>query len=150
MAKAMKNTEQTNAWNAFAKYIRIKGCLDTTGSPFAGICITCGNQFHIDYLDAGHCFSGRHNARLFSERFVNIQCRVCNRTHNGRSKRYRRIMVEKYGEESVDRYYQRTNKVVQDVNVDWQGRIKRYKRKYIKLMEQNGFKTWSQLLQMGK
>ena len=102
-----KKTKAT-AWKYFSKYIRLKECLETTGSFEYGKCCDCGKVQPFNYLDAGHCVPGRNDLILFLEENVHIQCRSCNRSsktktrpHDGISPGYYLYMVNKYGEKKV-------------------------------------------------
>jgi hypothetical protein len=151
MAKKIQNKDKKDAWESFSRWKRIKDCLEATGLPFVGICITCKpprNKYHINYLQAGHCFSGRNNNRLIDEEYVFNQCTYCNLTMKGRPKRFRKKMVEKYGEKAVAKREIESKKVLK--YVDWKEIKKKYDEKYINLMQQYGFKTWSELLQQRK
>lgn len=85
----------------FSRYIRLRDCLATTGSPEYGECFTCDEppQHHISELQAGHFMQGRHNAYLFSERGVHVQCAKCNLALGGNPHEYRRQIVKLYGED---------------------------------------------------
>ena len=150
MAKKLNNPDKQKAWDAFSKYIRVKRCLETTGLPFAGDCITCDTRYHISYLDAGHCFSGRFNLILLAEKFVFTQCRFCNRNLHGQPKKFEKRMVKKYGEEFVEKWKYRLKKAVPDCQIDWVFRAKLYDLKLKKAMKAHGFKTYSELLKQGR
>lgn len=144
-------TDKTKAWDAFAKYIRVRDCLETTGLAFVGVCITCKRQFHINVLDAGHFNSGRRNSVLFQEKGVHAQCKHwCNRALHGDHEKYRKVLIKKYNLEVVEELEAAKKKVIQDKDMDFKGIEKEYKQRYIDLMRLNGFKTWSQLLKEGK
>ncbi len=86
-------------WPIFSQYIRLRDCLETTGSPEYGECITCeGGPFAFKDIQAGHFIPGRHNSNLFSERGTHGQCRACNILYYGRPLEYRRQIVKMYGE----------------------------------------------------
>ncbi len=99
--KALKkesiSSVKKKVWVLFSKYIRMRDCLKTTGSPDYGECISCGETKPIRLLDAGH-FIPKKNSNYFSERGVNAQCQSCNRYHSGRQLDYRRGIIERYGE----------------------------------------------------
>lgn len=122
---------KADCWKMFSKYIRVKGCFETTGTDYLGICITCGTRYHITYLEAGHCFSGRSNGLLLNEKLVNNQCRYCNQVLHGKPKKYRKIMDKKYGAERVERWKWLMKKPC--VNVKWADRRLRYHEKLKKL-----------------
>jgi len=136
MAKKLSKKDKMEAWNAYSKYIRVRDCLKTTGLPFVGVCITCERKFHINQLEAGHCFSGRTNVKLFNDKFTNAQCRYCNQVMHGNPKKYRKIMEAKYGKEYVARQEARfKRKIIQDKDVNFIERKKRYERKKERLIK---------------
>lgn len=136
-AMAKFNAKQ-KAWDALAKYIRVKECLETTGFPFLGVCFTCDRQFHINALDAGHYVSGRRNAVLFKEQGVHIQCKWwCNRMKHSNHDKYKAHLIEYYateedpkaGEKVVERLEALKHKVILNRDMDFEGIEKRYKQK---------------------
>jgi len=103
MKKAKRKRETVSSlkkkvWVLFSRYIRLRDCLATTGSPEWGECISCGKTFGFHQLDAGH-FVPKHNNNYFSEKGVHAQCRHCNSYLHGNQLGYRRGLVELYGEE---------------------------------------------------
>ena len=88
-------------WLLFSRYVRLRDCLKTTGSPDYGECISCGNTKSYHDLDAGH-FVSKHANNYFSQLGVHAQCRHCNRFLHGNQLGYRRGLVELYGEEMVE------------------------------------------------
>jgi len=138
MSKKTNNPEKAKAWAAFSKYKRTLDCIRTTGTPVAGLCITCGDKFHINYLQAGHLIAGRGNAILFNLKFVNAQCRYCNEYHHGKPKVYRAAMVHRHGEAFVDRWETKLRGMaksakITDKQINWEQRTKRYKKLTAKL-----------------
>jgi|ETNvirenome_6_85_1030632.scaffolds.fasta_scaffold07783_5 hypothetical protein len=150
MAKKLNNPDKAKAWNAFSKYIRVKRCLETMGVPFVGVCITCDRRRHIEYLDAGHCFPGRSNLVLLTEKFVFAQCRECNQVYHGKPKKFEKKMVKKYGAEFVEKWKYKLKRAVPDCAIDWIFREKLYKMKLEKAMHAHGYKTYSELLRQGR
>lgn len=120
MAKKISNPAKKKAWDAFSRWKRVYDCITTTTTPFCGVCITCNHQFHISFLEAGHCFAGRSNAVLFHEQLVNAQCRTCNQSFHGKPKKYRKIMESKYGKVQVAKWKAEGEKVIhnRDMNFD--------------------------------
>lgn len=117
-------------------YMRTKRCIETTGFPFLGICVTCGRKHHINYLDAGHCFSGRTNVKLLNKKFVDIQCRYCNQVEHGKPKKFREIMERRYGKEYVNRQAIRfKKKIIRNNRINWKRRTELYQRKYAELLK---------------
>lgn len=131
-------TKKAKAWDALSKYVRVKECLETTGFLFLSVCFTCGRQFHINALDAGHYVSGRRNAVLLVEENIHIQCKIwCNMMNHGNTKIYRERLVEKYGKEEVERLEALKHKVIQDKDMDFEGIEKKYKQKLKDLKANN-------------
>jgi len=88
---------KATAWGWFAKYIKLRDALATTGRPDEVRCITCGKVYLIDDVDAGHMIPGRTGGILFDESIVFAQCRRCNRDGNGERQAFKRVMVERHG-----------------------------------------------------
>ncbi len=100
MKKKTVRKAKAKTWLVFSRYIRLRDCLKTTGSPEYGECISCGNTKSYSELDAGH-FVPKHANNYFSERGVNAQCRHCNSFLHGNQLGYRRGLLLLYGEEVV-------------------------------------------------
>jgi len=124
-----KTNAKKNAWNAFSKYIRLKECYETAGNYFAGKCCTCGAIKPIEQLDAGHFIPGRNDAILFDERGVHIQCRACNRFHQGRWPEYREYMLARYGMETIEELLQQRKQIKQYSVEELKAIAKEYRRK---------------------
>lgn len=148
MTKKLQNKAKADAWSEFSRFIRVRDCLETTGLAFVGGCITCSRRFHIRYLQAGHCLPGRSNAKLFDEKLVHAQCRYCNEVKHGERKKYEYEMIKRYGRECFEQMKINAKKVIK--YMDYEQITKTYKDKYVALMRENGFQTWSELLREGK
>jgi hypothetical protein len=103
--KKKRSVIKKRAWGWFSKYIRARDCLATTGDINRGVCVTCGEEFPFNKLQAGHCLGGRNDTILFDEELVNAQCENCNRSAmygglDGNYGEYHIWFVEKYGMES--------------------------------------------------
>lgn len=117
------------AYKAFAPWRRLRGCIDSTGSPYWGICITCKRRFAIQKLEVGHAKGGRHNLILCNRFLTDVQCGYCNRTKHGYYKKFRAALVERHGEAFVARQYFRfDNRIIKTASVDWLKRVKRFRR----------------------
>ena len=92
------STLKRKVWKVFSEYIRLRDCLETTGLPDYGKCITCQKTVPRKLLQAGHFIPGRHNANLFSEKGVHAQCYNCNINLRGNTLEYRRQIINLYGE----------------------------------------------------
>ena len=151
MAKKIQNKDKKKAWTECSRYVRIKRCLETTGLPFVGYCITCKRKFHISNLQAGHLFSGRGdsgNATLYSTKFIYNQCSYCNVLQHGEHTKYLKAIEQKYGKDYCERWKWRLKaKIIPDNVIDWEKKIAQYKRRYGVIMHKFGFKTYLELLQ---
>lgn len=146
MAKSISNPAKKKAWDAFSRYIRVRDCIATTRCPFAGVCITSGRRFHITALQAGHCFPGRNNARLFQEELVNAQSFIDNEFRHGRPKKYRKIMEEKYGVEQVAKWEIEGKKVIHNRDMDFEGRAKEYRERTNELLKPFGYPSYEVMM----
>ncbi|HIJ71685.1 MAG TPA: hypothetical protein HPP87_10030 [Planctomycetes bacterium] len=145
MAKKL-SAPKTDAWDWFSKWVRVKDCLETTGFPFVGECVTCGRRFHISFLQAGHCFPGRKNARLFQEELVHAQCRFCNEGKHGCPTKYRKIMEKRYTPKEVEKWEIEGKRFIHDRDMDFEGIAKKYKDKLDKLLRGCGYYSYEELL----
>ena len=146
MAKKLTGPAKT-AWDAFSQWNRVKGCIETTGYPFVGVCITCDKRFHITYLDAGHCFAGKGNSQLFHEDLVNPQCRICNQFRDGRAKKYRKRMDKKYGVEKVDQWKAEGKKPIPNKDMDYEAIKLKYREKLRILLIPFSYNNYKEMLQ---
>lgn len=100
--------KKSKAQLVFNEYIRLRDCLETTGSPFAAICFTCGKETtNMDRkLSAGHfILDSKHgNSTSFDEHNVHAQCTwFCNRMKHGNLGEYAVHILKKYGQDELDR-----------------------------------------------
>lgn len=141
MAKAVKGVK-ARAWAMFSRYIRIRDCIETTGFPFTGCCVTCGDKFHISFLDAGHLFAGRSNAKLFQELSVRAQCQICNQRGHGQPEKFRKVMEKRYSVEEVEAWERDGRQMIQNKDMDFDAIAKKYKEKYLALLRKEGFRSY--------
>ena len=146
MAKSLTGPAKT-AWDSFAQWVKVKGCIETTGYPFAGVCVTCGRRYHIRALQAGHMIPGRSNGVLFSEELVNPQCVRCNEMFHGQPKKYRAAMVAKYSNEQVEAWEQEAKQPIHDRDMDYEGIKVKYREKLHLLLMPFGYNTYQEMLQ---
>lgn len=128
------------AWDAFSKFIRLRDCLKTMKRTDYAMCITCGKitPWRNKQLQAGHFIPGRGNAVLFDELGVNAQCYDCNINKGGLPLIYRKIMVERHGEEVVNQLelkYYKTRKLYKG---DYDLIYFHYKKLYEQLKNEQG------------
>jgi len=91
------NALREEAARVFNRWVRMRDCFLATGSIHYGECISCGEPFPFEKLEAGH-FVPKHNNNYFSEDGVHAQCKKCNRFLSGNQLGYRRSLVVLYGE----------------------------------------------------
>lgn len=84
-------------WPVFSRYIRMRDCLEATGTITGGVCCTCGRSYPIGKLQAGHFIPGRADSILFEPTCVHNQCYRCNMLRQGEWVKYFRYMQKKYG-----------------------------------------------------
>ena len=150
MAKQGIATDKARCWKEFSQMIRVLHCLETTGIPFVGVCVTCGKRFHIWALQAGHCFAGRQNGVLFMRKFVKGQCVICNERHHGLPKVFRAYVDNLYGVDFVERQIPRMKRNYHDRTIDFDGRAKRYKRITDIALRKHGYKTYREMCHANK
>ena len=128
---------RAKAWKAFSRYIRLRDCLMTSGNLEYGKCVTCGNVFAIDRLQAGHFIPGRNNAILFDPRCVHAQCIGCNMYGGGKQPAYYEFMLQRYGREVVDELFRQANTSLKLTADDYQEYAIKFDRwaKHISLNE---------------
>ncbi len=101
--KTEREKAKDRAWKACSAYIRSKECLETTNTPDWGICCSCNSWKHIKDLQAGHYIGGRRDNILFIDDIIHIQCIGCNYYKQGNYLEYKKYMINRYGEEKVER-----------------------------------------------
>ena len=143
-------TDKNKAWQACARYCRVRDCLRDTGYAFLGRCYTCALHFHISALEAGHAISGRRNAVLFDVGIIRNQCRYCNLILHGRQKEFRAKLANEHGQQWLADRLRRGKRIIPDKRIDYGKMREGFEKKYRKLMASRGFKTWGQLLKEGR
>ena len=99
MAKLTVAKWKKKVWVVFSKYIRLRDADDNGCCR----CVTCGKPFHYKAIHAGHFIPKRNNAVMFEETNVSCQCVYCNMFMHGQGAKYYKFMLEKYGQEEIDR-----------------------------------------------
>ncbi len=77
----------------FSLFIRQR---DADGNGYCK-CVTCGALHHWRDMDAGHCFSRRHEATRYNEKNVNVQDKKCNLFDQGKQFEHSMFIDKKYG-----------------------------------------------------
>lgn len=100
--KSDRKKAKDAAWRAFSRYIRVRDAILTTGGTEVAKCVTCGHEYPVEKLQAGHFLPGRTNGILLDERGVHAQCAGCNLYGGGAQAQYYRYMRERYGQDVID------------------------------------------------
>jgi len=124
-------------WDIFSVYIRMRDCLETTGSTEWGLCFSCDKRYHFKLLQAGHFIPGRHSANLFSERGTHAQCYNCNINLKGNTLEYRRRIIAKYGQWADEELEARARLIKKYTIPEIEGLIDYYNGEIKKLKERN-------------
>lgn len=95
--KSEMQKAKEKAWKNFSLYVRVRDCIRTTGTTTHGKCCTCGKEYEISKLQAGHFVPGRTNALLFREKGCHAQCFACNVKKHGAIHEYWDFMLEEHG-----------------------------------------------------
>jgi len=133
--KRSSDPKKATAWKWFAKYIKLRDAIKTTGDVHFCRCITCGEIKPIEDMDAGHAISGRTNSILFDELLCNAQCRKDNRYYSGQPEAYKRVMIERVGQEMWDYLVAKKNIHVEYSQFDYEQISKLYRQKYKELLK---------------
>ena len=88
-------------------YVRLLGCLKTTGTRIYGNCYTCGRtNIPFEELEAGHCIAKYgHAAVELEEDNIRPQCHICNDVKRGNGMRatFEANLRKEIGNQRVDR-----------------------------------------------
>lgn len=121
------------AWDWFSKYIRLRDCIETTGTSDRGKCITCGNEFEFKQLQAGHCIPGRGNSILLDDTLVAAQCVICNIWKKGQHGIFALRMIDKYGREYYEAAIRRSKQPKTMKAFEWEAEALKWKEKFLGL-----------------
>jgi len=99
-------------------YIRMRDCLETTGTLDAGLCCTCGSKHPLKKLQAGHFIPGRMDSILFEPTCVHAQCYRCNMRRQGEWVKYYRFMQKKYSDAHIF-YLMELSEQKREIDLEW-------------------------------
>lgn len=80
-------------WKQVSLFIRLR---DSNKKGF-GKCITCDNVEYYKFADAGHGIRRKHNATLYHEMNLGLQCKGCNQVKDGMEEEFAKATDERYG-----------------------------------------------------
>jgi len=127
--KRSSSPKKETAWRNFAKYIKLRDAVKTTGDIYYAKCITYGEVKPVGEMDAGHGIPGRMNSILFNEDIVNLQCQKCNRQGGGELQMYRKVLIDRHGQEKWDYWQSVKSKTVSYTDFDYEQISKLYLNK---------------------
>ena len=110
------------AWTLFSQYIR-KKAMDPDSHC---ICYTCGDYSRWLEMQAGHAIPGRHNAVLFDEEIVKVQCVACNIFKRGNYPIFTTKLIKAHGMEWWENKLANSRKTVKYTRFDIQEIIDKY------------------------
>lgn len=97
-----KKITRLHVWNLLSQWVRLRDCLETTGTLLKGKCKTCGKQFLYGNLQGGHVIDGHTGRNYLDERGVFIQCVGCNVFKHGNKEIFIPWFIKTYGQELYD------------------------------------------------
>jgi Bacteriophage Lambda NinG protein len=116
-------------WKVFSEYIRLRDCLETTGTAEEGTCCTCHKRYPLKQLQAGHFISRTHKSIVYDERNVHAQCVGCNMFKAGNIPEYWLFMEGKYGRGVIDELLNLKSQTRKFKAYELEGMIDEYKAK---------------------
>jgi len=141
MSTQSKKTIKNKLWKIFSEYIRLR---DAEWNGYAS-CISCGKVLFWKDLDAGHFISKNSGDYFyFLEENVNAQCNYCNRFLHGNLLNYRRGLINKIGQDEVDKLEYQSQLGVRlelnkQCNLDYEDLIRVYKDKLAELKKNKSY-----------
>jgi hypothetical protein len=138
-------------WPIISKYVRLLGCLKTTGTLTHGHCYTCGRKnIPFSELEAGHCIAKYGNAVVeFEEDNLRPQCNTCNdvRRGGGMKATFKANLIKEIGQQRWDRLYYLSKrergkhwsiKELQEIKANYEKKIQDLESRLAAIREVNG------------
>lgn len=110
--------KKNKLWKVFSVFIRMRDCLEATGTISNGKCCTCNKDYAFTNLQAGHFIPGREDSILFDPTCVHSQCYKCNIKRSGEWLKYFRFMEKKYGRDFIFELMEKSEKKCV-ITVEW-------------------------------
>lgn len=110
------------AWVLFSQYIR-QSSADNYG---VCVCYTCGERQQWKEAQAGHAIPGRHNAVLYDEEIVRVQCVACNIFRRGNYQAFITKLIKSNGIEWWENKLSDSRQTVKYTRTDIQEIIDKY------------------------
>ena len=130
--KKQKSTSRLRkiAWNLLSKIVR----LSYSNNGYA-TCYTCGGGSDLSQMQAGHAIGGRHNAVLFDESILRVQCVRCNVFLRGNYPVFAAKLVRENGIDWWEKKLEESNKIKIYTRGDLETLIESYRERLDALEE---------------
>jgi hypothetical protein len=123
--KTKLSTMKKKVWKLCSEYNRRK---DANGDMAQ--CVTCGKIAHWKELHAGHFIAkGNGNSVYFEDTNIHAQCPRCNMFDEGNKENYYPYMLNRYGQDEVDRLMALKHQAVKFSRADYEQMMEDYKEK---------------------
>lgn len=84
----------------FSTFIKLRDSHEQGSFPYVRCC-TCGAFASWQAMDAGHYISRMVSITRWHPKNCHAQCYKCNRLNSGEREKYRKFLVNKYGDDAV-------------------------------------------------
>lgn len=128
----------TKADKYFSLYIRIRDAK----TDYLGQCCTCGKWGDIRTMDNGHYIKRQHQATRFNEFNCALQCKRCNNFEQGADVKFRKHLVDRFGEDKILLVEASKRQSVKRSASDMKQLEKYWKEKAIEIATEKGIKIW--------
>lgn len=118
------------AWDLLSKIIRL-----TYSNNGYATCYTCGGCSDLSQMQAGHAIGGRHNAVLFDESILRVQCVRCNVFLRGNYPVFAAKLVRENGIDWWEKKLEESNKIKIYTRGDLESLIESYRERLNALEE---------------
>jgi hypothetical protein len=124
--------DKADMW--FSRYIRLRDS-DETGYCK---CITCNAVLFWKSMDCGHYIKRQHQGARFNEKNCHSQCKNCNWNKQGNDAEYKKVIIEKYGQQTHDLLKFAEKHTIKHSKLEKELIAKEYQKKAIELARQKG------------
>lgn len=118
------------AWDNFSRYIRLRDCIEGTGTSEYGICITCSARLPFKELQCGHAIPGRGNSILLDDTICAAQCMRCNIWLHGQHGIFALKIIDKYGREYYETAIRRSKQPKTMKKFEWEAEALKWEEKF--------------------
>jgi len=118
-------TIKNKAWSLLSQ------CIRQESANHGGFCecYTCGRSIEIKDAQAGHAIGGRHNAVLFDEDVIRIQCVACNIFKRGNYQVFITKLIQENGLDWWLDKLEQSRQTIKYDRCDLEAKIESYKQR---------------------